>query len=183
MLALAYAAAHPDAAGPLVLVSCGTFDPAARARIQAVLEERMDDTLRRRLDRLSREVPLSDEQLKRRFELLEPLYMFDPVATEEEESNQVTFDARAFAETWDDMLRLQREGVYPAAFAAITSPVLMLHGAFDPHSGPMIRPSLAPYLPQLEYREWERCGHFPWRERAVRDAFFATLRSWLAQHL
>jgi len=78
-------------------------------------------------------------------------------------------------------LRQQREGVYPAAFAAIDVPVLMLHGTADPHPGPMIRASLTPYLPQLEYREWERCGHYPWLERAARGPFFEFLRQWLAR--
>ncbi len=77
------------------------------------------------------------------------------------------------------MVRLQEEGVHPAAFAALRSPVLMLHGAYDPHPGDMIRASLEPYIPHLEYREWERCGHSPWAEREVRDEFFAVMRSWL----
>jgi len=41
-------------------------------------------------------------------------------------------------------VQLQEAGVYPAAFAAITSPVLMLHSTYDPHPGQMIRASLAP---------------------------------------
>jgi pimeloyl-ACP methyl ester carboxylesterase len=79
------------------------------------------------------------------------------------------------------MVRLQEEGAYPAAFAAIETPVLMLHGAADPHPGRMIRESLAPHLPQLEYREWERCGHYPWLERAVRHEFLDVLRAWLGR--
>jgi hypothetical protein len=47
----------------------------------------------------------------------------------------------------------------------------------------MIRASLQAYLPQLEYCEWERCGHYPWLEKAARKEFFAVLRSWLALHL
>ena len=47
----------------------------------------------------------------------------------------------------------------------------------------MIRAGLEPYLPQLEYREWERCGHSPWVEKFVRAEFFAVLREWLARHL
>jgi len=58
----------------------------------------------------------------------------------------------------------------------------MLHGAVDPHPGRMIKARLEPHLPQLEYRQWERCGHYPWLERAVHDEFFAVLREWLAQH-
>ncbi|MBM3949098.1 MAG: hypothetical protein FJ312_07650 [SAR202 cluster bacterium] len=78
-------------------------------------------------------------------------------------------------------MSLQHEGVYPQAFAAIKVPVLMLHGAFDPHPGRLIRDSLAPHLPQLQYHEWERCGHYPWLENHVRDEFFSVLRTWLSE--
>jgi hypothetical protein len=47
----------------------------------------------------------------------------------------------------------------------------------------MIRASLAPYVRQLEYVEWERCGHYPWIERVARDELFAVLPSWLIRQL
>ena len=90
-------------------------------------------------------------------------------------------DAVAHRQTWHDMLRLQEAGVYPALLAAIRAPVLMVHGAADPHPGPMIRDGLVPYLPQLEYHEWARCGHYPWLERAVGAEFFALVGDWLVQ--
>ena len=105
-----------------------------------------------------------------------PLYAYDPVTTELECQG---CDARANRETWDDMLRLQAAGIYPAAFAAIEAPVLMLHGDFDPHPGRLIEASLRPHVPQLEYVEWPRCGHYPWIERHARDEFFAVLTGWL----
>ncbi len=182
MLALAYAAAHPGSAGPLVLIGCGTFDLEARARLRATLDERMAAGLRQRLDRLDAEVPDPGERLRQRHRLMESLYSFDPIAPDDAQEAE-PFDLRAHTETWADMLRLQEEGVYPAAFRAIASPVLMLHGAYDPHPGRMIRASLAPYLAQMEYREWDRCGHSPWLERAVREEFFAVLGDWLARRL
>jgi pimeloyl-ACP methyl ester carboxylesterase len=81
------------------------------------------------------------------------------------------------------MLRLQTEGIYPAAFAAIKVPVLLVHGTFDPHPGRLIMESLQPYLPQLEYCELQHCGHYPWLERAAADAFFSLVREWLGGHL
>jgi pimeloyl-ACP methyl ester carboxylesterase len=180
MLALAYAAEHPSSAGPLVLVGCGTFDPVAREHMRARVEERMHHSLRRRLERLPKEYPDPDERLKAKGGLILPVYSYELITTDQEVE---ACDARAHQETWADMVRLQKEGVYPAALAAIRAPVLMLHGAADPHPGHMIRASLEPYLPQLEYREWERCGHSPWLERAVRDEFFAALREWLSQRL
>jgi pimeloyl-ACP methyl ester carboxylesterase len=175
MLALAYAAAHPGRVAALALVGCGTFDETARARLHAICDERMDGALRRRLRDLEAEFPDPDVRLRVRGELLEPLYSYDAVGDEASEP----CDGRANRETWGDMLELEATGVYPAAFAAIDVPVLMLHGAYDPHPGRMIRASLEPHIRRLEYREWESCGHYPWRERAVRDDFFAFLRAWL----
>ena len=178
MLALAYAAAHADRVGALVLIGCGTFDPAARRRMRAIREERMDDDLRRRLQRLPEELRDPDERLEAMGRLSLPLYSHELAST----ALEVTAcDARANQETWGDMIRMQEDGFYPAAFAAINVPVIMLHGAVDPHPGRMIRASLEPFLPQLEYREWERCGHYPWLERAARDEFLDVLRQWLAR--
>jgi pimeloyl-ACP methyl ester carboxylesterase len=181
MLALAYAAAHPDTVGPLALVGCGTFDLAARARMKAIIEERTDPEMRRRIDLLQTECPDRGERLLRVHEMTRRIYMVDPL-DEEADPETPPFDVRAHSDTWNDMLRLQAEGVYPAAFASVRSPVLMLHGAYDPHPGEMIRASLAPFLPQLRYREWERCGHSPWLERHVREEFFAELGAWLMAH-
>jgi pimeloyl-ACP methyl ester carboxylesterase len=182
MLALAYAAGHPESAGPLVLIGCGTFDPASRARMQAILDDRMEGGLRQHIDALEDEFLDPAARLIQRYRLTESLYSYDSTPSEED-PEVPPFDMAAHTETWNNMLRLQAAGVYPAAFAAIRSPVIMLHGAYDPHPGQMIRASLAPYIPQLEYREWQRCGHSPWRERAVREEFFAVLREWLSGHL
>ena len=92
-------------------------------------------------------------------------------------------DSRAFAQTWQDMLRLQAEGIFPAACKRIESPVSMLHGAVDPHPGRMIYSNLHACLPQLEYHEWAECGHYPWLERAAQTEFFQVLRNWLSRHL
>jgi pimeloyl-ACP methyl ester carboxylesterase len=182
MLALAYAAAHPAEAGPLVLIGCGTFDKAARSRLRQTLDARTHDRLRRRLDRIAEEFPDPGQRMLEQQKASETLYLYDPDDIEEP-ADEGPLDPRGHAETWNDMLRLQEEGVYPAAFAAIRSPVLMVHGAYDPHPGGMIRAGLQPYIPHLEYCEWERCGHDPWRERGARDAFFKTLRDWLGRRL
>lgn len=178
MLALAYAAEHPGRARALALVNCGTFDEEARAAFRANLEARKDDALREKLARLPEEIADADERLMKTLKLLLPLYSYDIAAAE---MGMGECDARAFEETWNDMVRLQNQGVYPAAFAAIREPVLMLHGAADPHPGEMVRQTLARYLPQLECREWEKCGHFPWLERNIREEFFEVLRKWLAE--
>lgn len=179
MLALAYGATHPERRDPLVLVGCGTFDLDARARMRVLLQERTTDALRKRLEDLEREIPDADERLRRTGDLITPLYEVDPV---DQGMEGEPCDARAHAETWEDMLRVQAAGTYPAAFSAIQAPVIMLHGAFDPHPGGMIRDTLRCHIPHLEYVEWERCGHYPWRERAVSEEFYRVLHAWLTRH-
>lgn len=177
MLALAYAAAHPGSAGPIVLIGCGTFDTEARSRIQVIREARMNESLRSQMENLLKTVPDANDRLRAMAELFLPLDSYELFSTELEIE---ACDARAFDETWQDMLRLQEEGVYPAKFGAIQAPVLMLHGVADPHPGKMIHASLQRHLPHLEYRELERCGHYPWLEKAAHEEFFRVLRSWLA---
>jgi pimeloyl-ACP methyl ester carboxylesterase len=178
MLALAYAAAHPDSTGPLVPVGCGTFDPVTRAVMESTIAERMNDEIRTRLKQAQQLDP--NARLKASTEATAPIYSYDPLSFPHPD-DQV--DARALEETWDDMLRLQTGGTYPAAFAAIKVPVLMVHGTFDPHPGRLTAQTLRPYLPQLEYQELEHCGHYPWLERAAAGAFFSVVKEWLGRHL
>ena len=176
MLALAYGAAHPRRTGGLVLIGCGTFDQSARAELEEDVRKRIDSGAAAQLAALEAEIKDDDARLRARAEILLPRYCHDPVTLDLEDE---VIDARAHEETWVDMLRQQEAGVYPASLAAIVSPVLMLHGRQDPHPGQRIRDSLLPYLPQLEYVEWEACGHYPWLERAVQEEFFSVLGSWV----
>lgn len=179
MLALAYTAEHAERVASLMLIGSGTFSVAARVRFRAILEARTDASLRQRVRALDVECPDPDERLGRRARLTLPLYAYDIGSSD---PGFDACDARAHQETWDDMMRLQEIEVYPQAFETIRAPVVMLHGAADPHPGEMIRASLHPYLPQLEYMQWERCGHYPWLEPAVRDDFFRVMVEWLQGH-
>ncbi len=180
MLALAYAAAHPDGAACLALIGCGTFDSASRARMHAVREDRTTSGLRRALADLATRLPDPDARLRAMGGLLLRIYSFDPIV---ENLELAGCDATAYEEAWADMIRLQEDGLYPAAFAAIRTPAIMLHGAHDPHPGRMTYETLVRHIPHLEYREWERCGHYPWLEREIHQDFTRFLHGWLMTHL
>lgn len=181
MLALAYAAAYPEQAGPVVLVGCGTFSQDDRDVLQATLAGRTTPAMRQELDRIAADVADPLERMRAQYRVVQPLYDVDPL--EDPHDVLAGFDAAAHRETWDDMLRCQAEGVYPQAFEAVRSPVLMVHGQADPHPGPATYRTLREYIPQLEYVELAACGHSPWRERRARQVFFETLHDWLAAKL
>ncbi len=177
MLALAYAAKCPDGISLIALIGCGTFDKEARARMKITIEERLGGKVDERMAQLEREIPDRDKRLAAMGALIESVDSWDLLPLD---CQAASCDARANEETWSDMMRLQAAHVYPQAFSTITCPVAMFHGKYDPHPGKMIRDSLKPYIPQLEYIEWERCGHYPWRESAAREEFLATLKTRLA---
>ena len=181
MLALCYAAEHPHDAGPIVLVGCGTFDQAARSRMQTTIDKRLDDDLRDRLRGVPAKFTHPADRFMQTFRLTRHLYDFDPIGPYPDREESEPFDTVAHDQTWSDMERLQADGVYPRAFEAIESPVLMIHGDYDPHPGKMIRDSLLPQLPQLEYRELKQCGHNPWIEKFADELFFGEVNEWLSR--
>jgi pimeloyl-ACP methyl ester carboxylesterase len=179
MLALAFTSAHPDRVSALALVSCGTFDRTARARLESTLADRTTRELQEQIARLATRVPDENERVAQVHALSDHLYTYsravgEPIAR---------LDLKGHTESWSDMIRLQETGLYPAAFATITCPVLMLHGSYDPHPGELIRDGLRKFIPHLEYTEFDRCGHSPWVEAHARDRFLSVLRSWLQRHL
>lgn len=176
MLALAYAAMHPALVQGIVAIGCGTFDAESRRRFKKTLDERLDPNLRARLAALEDAIPDANTRLEAKATLLLPTYSHDVLEADLEFTG---VDARSNRESWADMLRLQEAGVYPQSLRNIQAPVLMLHGGRDPHPGKLIHESLIPHVRQLEYHEWAECGHYPWLERAISDAFYDRLRSWL----
>lgn len=180
MLALCHAAAHPDSTGPLVLVGCGTFDLGAREEFKRRLAARLAGGLQAEIDSLGANEPDRDARLAAKAKVIGRAYEGEPA---EPDRDTLWVDSRGNREAWDDMLRLQSEGTVPLAFRAIRGPVLMIHGDSDPHPGLMIRDSLLPYLPQLEYHEIPVCGHDPWREPSHREGFYRTVEDWLSGRL
>ena len=175
MLALVFAAAHPARVRAVALVGCGTFDAASRAELARRIEARLDGATRARMAALD---PRRDADLAAWGALLGAATGVDLLP----EEAPARCDARGHRESWGDMLRLQEEGILPAALAAWRGPTLMLHGDGDPHPGEMIRDTLRAVSPHLTWIGLARCGHEPWRERGAREAFLRALGGWLADH-
>lgn len=179
MLVLAYAAAHPEKSAGLGLIGCGTFSPGARAELEARRAKRQTPADRELLAGLTNVEPDNDAAAAAG-QRLARVYGHD---VDESLVPLVRIDRLAHEETWSDMVRLQSEGVYPASFAGIKVPVLMLHGVVDPHPGLRTSRDLRDYMPQLDYRELPDCGHSPWLERRAAHSFFEILESWIETQL
>ena len=145
MLALVFASRYPNRVSAVVVIGCGTFDERARARLQQVLDQRTTPELKARLADLEARFPDEAERFLEAHRLSDSIYTFCRAADADDPIEH--FDIKGHLESWSDMLRLQASGAFPAAFASIDRPVLMLHGTYDPHPGAMIRDTLKRYRP------------------------------------
>jgi pimeloyl-ACP methyl ester carboxylesterase len=177
MLALAHAAAYPSTPSAVVLIGCGTFSPAARSEFERRRGAQLTAEHQAAIAYITETEPDPNRRHGALARVWTRVYGFD---VDDREVDLHVVDAVAHAQTWSDMVRLLSEGVYPAAFATITCPVLMLHGETDPHPGDLTRDDLRRHMPQLEYRELPKCGHSPWLEREAKDEFFERLDEWIA---
>lgn len=176
MLALAYAAKHSSNIGAIVLVGCGTFDKASRDVIVDVRRRRILDYIDKHPEHAADLKMGIDEQMMKWHNMTDT---YEAMSDEDCPAESEPFDMKAHTETWKDMVRCQEAGLYPQSFASVKTPTIMLHGAYDPHPGKMIRDHLRQFIPQLEYREFEKCGHDPTREVHAREEFFSAMQSWL----
>lgn len=183
MLALSFAARHPERVQSLVLIGCGTYDLETRADFQQAVDDRLSADDRTGLADINRRLesetdPATRDRLFAGYgQIFNRADAFDPLP---HTPTPLLPDERGFNETWADVLRLQEAGIEPAAFSSIEAPVLMLHGDDDPHPGPATRDTLRRSIEHLEYTGLPRCGQTPWRERHAREPFFQRLLEWLA---
>jgi len=183
MLGLSFTTAHPELVRSLVLVGCGTYDQASRDAYHTIMDERLGPVGRERKAQLEHQMSETTDPHERDLILAqignldEYAQAFDLMQT----SDYIAIDAAGHTETWKDVLRLQDEGVEPAAFSTIVCPVLMLHCDTDPHPGRSTHETLRRFIPQIEYRELPQCGHEPWLERWGREPFLEELRQRLTR--
>jgi pimeloyl-ACP methyl ester carboxylesterase len=123
-----------------------------------------------------------DAVVRQRGHLTMSIEAYELMHSVDDLSDALQYDGGANAETWKDVLRLQREGLEPQRFSRISCPVLMLHGYIDPHPGATTRDLLRRFIPHLQYVEFEKCGHEPWKEQHARHPFLVALLSWLRLH-
>jgi pimeloyl-ACP methyl ester carboxylesterase len=185
MLALTYAARHPNGIKKVILIGCGTFDKISRQIYQNNIYERLKRYgLNNIVNEMHSKLEKETDQMQRNkiFAQLGEIYtkMQSFELIEDSPEELVYCDEQGFRETWSDALRLQEQGIQPAEFSAIKVPVIMIHGADDPHPGDMIFQSLNRYICHLKFVQIPQCGHKPWIELRAKAQFYQLMEESLA---
>ena len=154
LLALAFACKYPSWVSSIALVGCGTYAEGPRQKLVETRIARIADFVERN--------PEFAEDLKLSVmdQIMKWHGMTDTYCAQEDRltlpDSSEDFDKIGFEETWNDMLHCQQKEIYPQQFAKILCPVIMLHGSYDPHPGRITFEQLREFIPQLEYKEFEK---------------------------
>jgi pimeloyl-ACP methyl ester carboxylesterase len=83
----------------------------------------------------------------------------------------IGLDGKAYESIWSEAVRLRKSGRLMEYVRHIRCPVIVLHGRDDPHPYEGVIEPLRDTLPDFEFVLFDRCGHYPWKERQARSRF------------
>ena len=177
MLSFVLAAQSPSVVKKLILVSSGVFEEKYAERITGTRLSRLTEEEVNTVYSLS--TALDDPNVTEKDRLFGELGSlvskadsFDPLPCENE-IIECQYDI--YRSVWRDAQELRSSGELLALGRRIRSPVVAIHGDYDPHPAAGVRVPLSAVLKDLTFILVEKCGHRPWIERAAKDWFYAIL--------
>ena len=188
ILALFVAARFPELVARMVLVGCAVFDAASSASIGPRRMARLTPRQRERIELLQQVLASAsgeegDQLMAEWGSLLSEADMYDPLPSEVDTTGVIKVQAGLHRRVWADFVALRdTSGALAARFSGIRTPTLVVHGDYDPHPIDGIRPYLERWLADVRFRILRNCGHYPWRERQAREAFFHLVHNELLSH-
>jgi len=179
-LSFIVAARYPSLVKKLILVGSGPFE-----------QKYADNISGDRLNRLSEEERIEainlidiingsaagdrDKSLARLGELFARADTYDALPPEKEpEPLEVSEEINR--KVWAEAKKLRVSGELLKMGRKIKCPVIAIHGDYDPHPAEGVREPLSRVLKDFKFILLEKCGHYPWMEKYVRDKFYELLR-------
>ena len=177
-LAYLYTARHPDIVSRLILVSSGPFDDRYAAGVAKTRLNRLKKEDRLRLTTIQHNIDSADSSQQNTLfaeigRLLDQVDSYGPLL--ESDKTNIGFRYDVFTSVWTEADGLRKTGQLLKEGTQIRCPVVAIHGANDPHPAVGVSKPLKKILPDFRIVVLPRCGHYPWRERQARDAFYQAL--------
>jgi len=175
-LAFMFAATHPGLVEKLILVSAGSFDPAHAEQLSRARGRKLHQHERDLMARIERALQTREHPPAWAWHrLLEISLKADSYACLPDMGDKIPPQWDVFLPVWQEAAALRASGELLAFGELIDLPVVAIHGEDDPHPWTGVAEPLGQVLEQFEMYRLPRCGHYPWKERFAREAFFARL--------
>lgn len=177
-------AKYPPLVKKLILVGSGPYEPQYVEAIQQTRLNRLDEDERAEYYEIIKNLNDPNAQDKAtRFARLGQLAaksdQYDPIDTtpRKPEKSQKTLRGNKFHAVLKEAQEMRQDGRLIKFAAKIQSPVVALHGDYDPHPIEGVQEPLSSRLQDFRIIKIQHCGHKPWIERQAKDNFYQVLKS------
>jgi pimeloyl-ACP methyl ester carboxylesterase len=183
MLGFIFTAQHPSFVEKLILVGSGVYEEEYAESIVPTRLSRLSEAERVEVLSLIEALddPAADNKnalMARYGELFAKADSYDPLP-HDSEALECQHDINH--SVWAQAHELRRSGELLELGKSIRCPVVAIHGDYDPHPTEGVKDSLSRVLKDFRFILLEKCGHYPWWERAARDRFYDILKSEVGQ--
>ena len=174
-LAFLFAAKYPGLAKKLILIGAGSFEPQYNENLMKIRSDRLSEKENDEATILSALVNqgiASDSDFRRFGELMSKADSYDCDALEK---GTLKFYPEVYQAVWKEAEKIRKSGELLAMGGKIACPVVAIHGMDDPHPAEGVEKPLKKVLHDFRFIALEKCGHYPWRERHAKVAFYEIL--------
>ena len=102
---------------------------------------------------------------------------YDPLP---HDSEILEFQQHIYQRVWKEAKELRSSGKLLELGEQIKSPVVAIHGDYDPHPYEGIKNPLSPILKNFRFILLKNCGHYPWVEKKAKNEFYNILKNEIA---
>jgi len=183
MLGFIFAAQYPSFVKKLILIGSGVYEEKYAVNIVPTRLSRLSEE--ERVEALSLIEVLSDPATDDKSTLMAQygrLFAkadsYDPLPHDNE---VLEYQHDVNYSVWGEASELRSSGKLLELGENIRCPVVAIHGDYDPHLPEGVKDPLSRALKDFRFILLEKCGHYPWLERAARDRFYDILRSEVGQ--
>lgn len=176
------ASQYPHIVNKLFLISSGPLE-----------EKYVGEISQRRASRLSAEEHLEyqailrklsaesgsekDVYLKKLGELTSKSDNYDIENQAFEHGRTIKVDGAQYQSVWYEGVRLRKQGVLLKAALSLSIPIVIIHGAEDPHPPEGVIDPLRKKSKYVTSYVLDRCGHHPWKEKYAKERFWQIIRA------
>ena len=177
-LCLLFAARHPELVARLVLISSGVLEDRYAEQLRATQLARLGAADAAEMAAL--EATLADPAVTDKGALFERhRHLYDKTENydaEPEPKDRFETDPSIFDRIWPEAATLRASGELLRQAARVASPVLAIHGDYDPSPAAGVQDPLARVLRvPFEFILLKACGHTPWLERRASAELYQLL--------
>lgn len=177
-LALIFASRFPKFVKKLILIGAGPFKDEYAKDIMIKRYQRLKEKERSELQLLfaTLEYPGNknrDNTFKKAAGYIRKTDLYRPLDLSDD---HIICKYDIFQCIWKEAEDLRRSGKLLKTAGQIKCPVVTIHGDYDPHPAEGVTGPLSPYIKDIKFVMFEKCGHEPWNEKYAQEKFYRVLK-------